>query len=302
MPEFLGLWWALAAAVFALLWLVAAIRLGQARRDNANLALDIRLERERLAFIRQEHDALAAEQSRVESARRDLIANVSHELRTPLAGMMAVVETLESGAIHEETVALRFLAAMRTELERLNLLVRDLLELSRIELGGIAVNLTPVPLQDVVRDAMSRLSSEAERTSIDLRVDSSPDVEVLTDRRRCEQILVNLLQNAIKFSPPSGRVTVAWHTQGTEVVTHVRDSGIGIPEEDLPRVFERFYKVDKSRVYSTDSGTGLGLAIVKHLTSALGGRVGARSRLGEGSDFFLTLPRANHHGDGHGPE
>ncbi len=285
-------WWVAAIVLCAGLWLFTAFRLGQLRRDHAGLMLDLRVERERVSYIRQEHDALMAERSRVEAARRDLIASVSHELRTPLAGMISVVETLQSGALQDEAVALEFLNGLCAQLDRLNLLVRDLLELSRIESGAIQVTLEEVSLQDVTRSAVERLKSEAESASVLLEIEPSPSVEVLTDRVRCEQILVNLLQNAIKFSPPSGRVAVAWHTQGHEAVAHVRDAGIGIPESDLPRVFERFYKVDKSRAYTETSGTGLGLAIVKHLASALGGRVGARSIVGEGSDFFVALPLA----------
>jgi two-component system, OmpR family, phosphate regulon sensor histidine kinase PhoR len=285
-------WFALTTVIFAGLWLFAVLKLAQAGRDTAGLALDVRIERERLAYMRQEHDALMAERSRVEAARRDLIASVSDELRTPLAGMIAVVETLQSGALHDEPAALHLLAGLGTELDRLNLLVRDLLELSRIESGDIHVTIDQVPLKDVVHDAVERLRPEAERASVRLEIEPSPDIKVITDRVRCEQIFVNLLQNAIKFSQPGGRVAVAWQTQGQEAVAHVQDTGIGIPEDDLPRVFERFYKVDKSRAYSETSGTGLGLAIVKHLASALGGRVGARSTVGQGSDFFVTLPLA----------
>ena len=226
---------------------------------------------------------------RMEAARRDLVANVSHELRTPLAGMKALVETLESG-VDDQEVAASFLHKMHGEIDRLALLVHDLLELSRIESGGITLHCEPIELAKVVSLALERFRSSATQGEITLELDGAHPVWVLTDANRCEQILVNLLQNALKFTPTGGRVSVAWAADGPEVAVHVRDTGIGIDAEDQPRVFERFYKVDKGRAGNT--GTGLGLAIVKHLTTAMGGRVGVRSYPGAGSDFFFTLPLA----------
>ncbi|HLG71699.1 MAG TPA: ATP-binding protein [Chloroflexota bacterium] len=226
---------------------------------------------------------------RLEAARRDLVANVSHELRTPLAGMMALVETLESG-VDDEALAAGFLHSIHGEIDRLALLVRDLLELSRIESGGIQLRCKPLPLGGVAASALDRMRKEAEDAGVSLQLEPGEAPWVLGDEQRCEQILTNLLQNALKFTPAGGNVTVSWTAEQGEAVVHVRDTGIGIPPEEQPRVFERFYKVDKGRAGHT--GSGLGLAIVKHLATIMGGRVGLESTPGEGSDFFFTLPLA----------
>jgi two-component system phosphate regulon sensor histidine kinase PhoR len=227
---------------------------------------------------------------RMEAARRDLVANVSHELRTPLAGMKALVETLESG-VDDPEVEASFLGKMHGEIDRLALLVHDLLELSRIESGGIKLQCEAIELADVAASALERVRPAAADGGIQLALAGNGPSWVLADGNRCEQILVNLLQNALKFTPSGGLVTVSWAIDGAEVVVHVKDTGIGIAPEDQPRVFERFYKVDKGRAGNT--GTGLGLAIVKHLANAMGGRVGLQSVPGEGSDFFFTLPQAH---------
>ena len=281
-------WWAIATIVFAALWLVATLRLGQVRRHQAMLELDVRLERERLTFARRQHDELIAERDRLETARRDLVANVSHELRTPLSSMLAIVDTLESGALEDGPAAARFLAHMRTELERLTLLVRDLLELSRIESGGISLSLHAMDLDEVVAEAVTRVETDAEMADVNVEIEEG-GLRAVCDAGRCEQMLVNLLQNAIKFTQPHGRVVVSSQLRGGEVQLHVRDNGVGIPLEELPRIFERFYKVDKGRSHGANRGSGLGLAIVKHLATAMGGRVGVHSTPGSGSDFYFTL-------------
>ena len=225
-------------------------------------------------------------QRRMEAARRDLVANVSHELRTPLAGMKALVETLELG-VDDPGLAASFLSRINGEIDRLALLVHDLLELSRIESGGITLECRAVDLAEIARAALERLRSDATAAGIELAIESDGWQWVVADADRCEQILVNLLQNALKFTSAGGRVTMAWGIEAGDVVVHVRDTGIGIAPEDQARVFERFYKVDKGRAGNT--GTGLGLAIVKHLATAMGGRVGVVSTPGQGSDFSFTL-------------
>lgn len=223
---------------------------------------------------------------RMEAARRDLVANVSHELRTPLAGMKALVETLESG-VDDEELAASFLHKIHGEIDRLAMLVHDLLELSRIESGGIQLSFAPVLLADVAATTLDRMHNNAEAAGITLQLAGGDPVWVVADGVRCEQMLMNLLQNALKFTPAGGTVSVSWVAGAGEVTIHVRDTGIGIPPEEQPRVFERFYKVDKGRAGHT--GTGLGLAIVKHLATLMGGRVGVESQPGAGSDFFFSL-------------
>ncbi|MFI5266135.1 MAG: sensor histidine kinase [Chloroflexota bacterium] len=226
---------------------------------------------------------------RMEAARRDLVANVSHELRTPLAGMKALVETLELG-VEDPELAASFLGKMHGEIDRLALLVHDLLELSRIESGGIKLECHPVDLAEIAAAASGRVQNDADTAGIELAVEDGEPLWVLADANRCEQIMVNLLQNALKFTSAGGRVAISWALAAGEVAVHVRDTGIGIAPEEQPRVFERFYKVDKGRAGNT--GTGLGLAIVKHLATAMGGRVGVDSTPGQGSDFYFTLPPA----------
>ncbi len=229
-------------------------------------------------------------QRQIESMRRDFISNVSHELRTPLAALKALTETLQSGAMEDPPAARRFLEQMETEVDSLSLTVSELLELSRIESGRVPLNLVPTRPIDIIQPAEERLRLQADRNGLDLGVECHEDLPaVLADGSRVQQVLVNLLHNAIKFTPTGGQVTVSATRQDGAVLFAVRDTGIGIDTEDLPRIFERFYKVDRSRA---TSGTGLGLAIARHLVEAHGGRIWAESELGKGSTFFFTIPQA----------
>jgi len=226
---------------------------------------------------------------RLETARRDFVANISHELRTPLASVRALVETLEGGAIEDEPVARHFLALMREEVEQLTEMVRELLELSRIESGQVPLRLASVEPGELIARAVARLAPQAERAGQTLTIATTGDqFPVLADAERIGQVLLNLLHNAIKFTPPGGHIVVAAERSGDAVVFSVRDSGIGIDPADLPRIFERFYKADKAR---SSGGTGLGLAIAKHLVGAHGGTLAVRNNTGApGATFSFTLP------------
>lgn len=227
---------------------------------------------------------------RAETIRRDFIANVSHELRTPLASLKAVVETLEEGAIEEPDVARDFLSKMHAEVDGLAQLVGELLELSRIESGQAALSVSPMDPADLARQAVDRLVAQAERAGLVLTLETSPDLpDVAADGQRVQQVLLNLIHNAIKFTPPGGQIVTLVRPDGNEVLVSVEDTGVGIPEADLTRIFERFYKTDKSRAAS---GTGLGLAIAKHIVQAHHGRIWAESVEGKGSKFYFTLPLA----------
>ena len=220
--------------------------------------------------------------------RRDFISNVSHELRTPLAALKALTETLQGGALEDPPAARRFLEQMETEVDSLSLMVSELLELSRIESGRVPLNLTSTRPIDIVNPAYERLSLQAERAGLTLTVDCPDDLPpVLADATRVQQVIVNLLHNAIKFTQPGGQVTVRAVQQDRMVNFSVIDTGIGISVDDLSRIFERFYKVDRSRA---TSGTGLGLAIARHLVEAHGGRIWAESEVGKGSSFQFTIP------------
>ncbi len=227
---------------------------------------------------------------RAETVRRDFIANVSHELRTPLTTLKALVETLEEGAISDPETSRDFLSKMHGEVDGLAHLVSELLELSRIESGQAAFRFEPIEPAELVREAVERLVTQSERSGIALEPGAGGELPaVAADRQRILQVLLNLIHNAIKFTRSGGRVEVGARREGDEVLFRVADTGVGIPAGDLPRIFERFYKGDRSRA---NSGTGLGLAIAKHVVQAHGGRIWAESVEGVGSTFFFTLPIA----------
>ena len=229
------------------------------------------------------------EARRVEAMRRDFISNISHELRTPLASLKALADTLREGALEEPEMAMRFLDRIDREIDAMVQMVEELLELSRIESGEVPLHIEPVPLYDVVVPPVERLRPQADRAGLTLRVDiPRPGPSVLADAQRLPRVVTNLVHNAIKFTPPGGEITVFAWEQGDEVVVAVQDTGIGIPREALPRLFERFYKIDRAR---RGQGTGLGLSIARHLVQAHGGRIWAESEEGRGSTFYFTLPR-----------
>lgn len=226
---------------------------------------------------------------RAEAMRRDFVANVSHELRTPLASLQALVETLEDGALDDPPAAREFLGRMHIEVDGLRQMVEELLELSRIESGRMKLKFEVADVGHVTSEATTRLAPQAERHGVSLVVDTPHDpIEAPIDASRLQQVIVNLVHNAIKFTPPRGRVNVKVERRGRNAAIVVADTGIGVAPDELSRLFERFYKVDRSR---SSSGTGLGLAIVKHLVQAHGGKVWAES-LGEGkgTTFVVLLP------------
>jgi two-component system phosphate regulon sensor histidine kinase PhoR len=228
----------------------------------------------------------------LERARRDFVANVSHELRTPLAALKLLVETLETAVRDDPDSVQLFLQKMQVELDDLTQLVQELLELSRIESGEVRLQLQETPVGPLMTDVVRRLEPMAERKQIVLTV-RPPDPGlplVRVDAVRIEQVLRNLVHNAIKFTAPQGEVTIWAEPHPAGVAICVRDTGIGIEPEDLPRVFERFYKVDKARAASGEGGTGLGLAVAKHLVRAHGGDIWATSTPGRGSTFCFSLP------------
>lgn len=238
--------------------------------------------------LQKEH----AELEKLERVRKDFVINVSHELRTPLASIQGYTETLLDGAVHDPENNIKFLAIIRQNAERLTRLTADLLTLSRIELKTQRFQFASYYINTLIRDSVAALQTIAEKKQITLCVEPAPEgTEVFCDSEAVHQILSNLLDNAIKYTPEGGQITVGVrfpaHAESVEI--YVRDTGIGIPQEDLPRLFERFYRVDKARSRAL-GGTGLGLAIVKHLVKAQGGEVRVRSTPGEGSEFSFTLP------------
>ncbi|TMB68909.1 MAG: HAMP domain-containing protein [Chloroflexi bacterium] len=232
------------------------------------------------------HDV--TEVRRVEQVRRDFVANVSHELRTPLAALNSVIETLRAGAIEDRLTASDFLSRADGELQRLVVIVEELLQLSRIESGELALAFDDVEVDELISSAVDRLRPAVDRQGLTITTHVAPTTPRLkADRELLERALVNLIQNSVKYTPRGGSIEVLARVDDGVVTLAVHDTGEGIDAVDLPRVFERFYKTDRAR---RAGGTGLGLAIVKHTAEAHGGSVQAESELGRGSTFSLSIP------------
>jgi two-component system phosphate regulon sensor histidine kinase PhoR len=232
---------------------------------------------------------------RLERLRQDFVANVSHELKTPLANIKSSVETLMDGAVEDAAVRGNFLREIAEQADRQQMLIEDLLSLARIESGEMGLTFEAVRVEDAVYDCLDRHRTRAELKGHTLNgvalAGVSADLAVWADAEGLAQLLDNLVDNAIKYTPDGGRITARWRAADDEVILEVEDTGLGIPERDLPRVFERFYRVDKARSRQM-GGTGLGLAIVKHLAQAMRGAVTVTSRVDAGTTFRVVLPRA----------
>jgi two-component system phosphate regulon sensor histidine kinase PhoR len=227
----------------------------------------------------------------LETIRQDFIHNVSHELRTPLASLKALAETLIDGALDDPPAARKFLLNMETEVDALSLMVSELLELSRIESGRVPLKMVRVLPCELLARVEERLRLQADRSGLQINILCDEAIPpVLADSSRLEQVLVNLLHNSIKFTPEGGYIALQANQDAENVVFSVADTGIGIPANDMNRIFERFYKIDRAR---RTGGTGLGLAIARHLVEAHGGQIWAESVEGKGSTFFFTIPIAH---------
>jgi two-component system phosphate regulon sensor histidine kinase PhoR len=225
----------------------------------------------------------------LETVRQDFISNISHELRTPLASLKALTETLQESALDDPPAAQRFLLRMETEVDALGQMVEELLELTRIESGRVPLKMAPTPPKRLIGKAVERLNVQAERAGLTVEIDCPADLaQVLADATRLEQVIVNLLHNAIKFTAEGGTIRLSARSEGETVVFAVQDNGVGIAADDLPRIFERFYKADRAR---SSGGTGLGLAIARHLVEAHGGQIWAESVEGRGSTFYFSIPK-----------
>jgi len=227
----------------------------------------------------------------VETTRREFVSNVSHELRSPLAAIRAMTETLQDGALNDTDTAQDFLTRILNDTQRMTTMVNELLELSRLESGQAPIHLAPVSLASVVAEIESRfdVSPGHERLKLETNVPDGIPL-VMGEADKLNQVLANLVENAVKVTGDGGLISISANATDRWVEVKVSDNGIGIAREHLPHVFERFYKVDRSR---RDGGTGLGLAIVKHLVQAHGGDIKVESVEGEGSAFSFTLPRAS---------
>jgi two-component system phosphate regulon sensor histidine kinase PhoR len=225
---------------------------------------------------------------RLETVRRDFISNVSHELRTPLASLKALTETLRDGALEDPKAAKRFLGRIEIEVDALTQMAQELLELTRIESGQVPLELKAVAPSGLLRTAADRMREQVERAGLILRFDAPAGApEVKADAQRLEQVFVNLIHNAVKFTRPGGEVVLSAKVEGNFVRFAIHDTGAGIPTDDLERIFERFYKADRAR---SGGGTGLGLSIARHIVEAHGGRIWAESVEGRGSTFYFLIP------------
>lgn len=229
------------------------------------------------------------ESERLERTRRDYVANVSHEMRTPLTAMRALLEPLTEGMVTDEANRRRYYSIMLRETMRLSRLIDDLMELSRLQSGKLTVEISPLLIQDAVEELTEKYSAIAQDHALSFCVDVPADCPpVISNADRVEEILVILLDNAMKYTPEGGKVTIGAAWDESRVTVFVRDTGIGIDPADLPYVFDRFYKADKAH---TGLGSGLGLSIASELIRVLDGRIGVKSEPGKGSTFYFALKR-----------
>jgi two-component system phosphate regulon sensor histidine kinase PhoR len=227
---------------------------------------------------------------RLERVRKDFVANVSHEIRTPLTSISGFAEALLDGAIDDPKTARKFLEIIVNQSHRLNAIVTDLLHLATLESGKASLNMKTVDLSAQVSNILEAVRALAREKNITLIVEIEPEhLMYETDEGKMNLVLSNLLDNALKYTPPGGKVRISGETIRGRIEITVADSGIGVPKEDLGRIFERFYRVDRARSREM-GGTGLGLSIVKHVIELLGGEIRVKSIPGEGSEFIVSLP------------
>ncbi|GAA0484047.1 sensory box histidine kinase PhoR [Salinibacillus aidingensis] len=227
---------------------------------------------------------------RLEEMRKDFVANVSHELKTPITSIRGFAETLLGGAQEDPEVREKFLSIIHKESGRLQLLISDLLELSKLEKEDFHLNIDRIKLKSLIDDVLSLVRHSAEEKQIQVKVDVAPSLELEADATRFTQLLLNLLSNAIHYTPEDGQINIGAEENRNEVQINITDTGIGIPQEHLPRIFERFYRVDKARSRNS-GGTGLGLAIVKHIAEAHDGKIEVESTINEGTTFSVRVPK-----------
>jgi len=233
----------------------------------------------------------AKAKQQLERARKDLVAAASHDLRTPLASVQAMVEAMEDGVVSDPETVRRYLSTIRREIGQLSTLIDDLFELSRIDSGGLELQLRPSSVSEIVADALDSMRSQAGQKPLNFRSSVSDRLEaVLVDPNQMHRVLSNLIQNAIRHTPADGAILVEAQEQGSMIQIDVADTGQGIIEDDLEKVFERFYRGEKSRSREY-GGSGLGLAIARGIVEAHGGWIQVTSALGQGSRFSFCIPK-----------
>lgn len=266
------------------------LAVGARRIGRGDLSRDVPVTgHDEVAEMARTFNAMAADLRRADEARRQLLADIAHELGTPLAVLQANLEGMLDGVVEVTPVRL---ASLHNQTEVLTRLVRDLRDLALLREGALRLDRGPLDLVHLAREVVETSQAAADEKGLTLTVDRSGPVVVIADRERIAQVLHNLVSNALRHTERGGTVRVAASINGADGQIEVADTGAGIPEGDLPYVFDRFHRVDRSRSRAT-GGAGLGLAIVRQLVEAHGGRVWVRSREGEGSTFGFTLPLAS---------
>ncbi|HBF38885.1 MAG TPA: PAS domain-containing sensor histidine kinase [Firmicutes bacterium] len=232
----------------------------------------------------------------LETMRKDFVANVSHELKTPLTSIKGFIETLLDGAVNQHETAMKFLTIIYQEAERLNNIIHDLLDLSKLESGRTELRKASIDLNDLLSEIILSVENRLHEKNLELKKDLQATI-IFGDEDLLREVILNLLDNAIKYTPENGSILIGSHETSEGVVFYIKDNGLGVPKESLPRIFERFYRVDKGRSRAM-GGTGLGLAIVKHIIERHGGKVSVVSELGKGSQFSFVIPSEGNEGDG----
>ncbi|MES9682176.1 PAS domain-containing sensor histidine kinase [Bacillus sp. AFS001701] len=232
-----------------------------------------------------------SELKKLEQVRKDFFANVSHELKTPITSIKGFTETLLDGAMENDELCKNFLSIILTESDRMQTLIQDLLDLSKIEQQNFKLDLSEVSAKQVIEDVQQMLNQKAEEKNIDFKLYLNSPLVVYADALRLKQVIINLVDNAIHYTPAGGKVFITSSETNDHIVLRVNDTGVGIGKEEISRIFERFYRVDKARSRNS-GGTGLGLAIVKHLVEAHKGKIEVESKLGHGTSFIVTLNKS----------
>ena len=268
--------------------LTGEVEVGTVRRRNFSVTAAPVRSADANGAVMVLHDI--TELRRLERVRRDFVANVSHEFKTPLTAIQGFAETLLSGALDDVANRSHFVEIIRDHARRLARLTDDLLKLSRIEAGRLELEIRPVRVEALVNGCVETARLHAKARGLEIHVNSQEDApDVRGDGAQLGEVLQNLLDNALQYTPPGGTIGVQARSNGSEVVFTVTDTGIGIPQSDLERIFERFYRVDAARSREA-GGTGLGLAIARHIVEAHGGRIWVESAIGQGSRFHFTVP------------
>ena len=245
-------------------------------------------ERESAILVLQD----VTEQEKLDKMRKEFVANVSHELRTPLTTIRSYTETLLDGAVEDKEYTVNFLKVINSESERMTRLVKDLLQLSKLDYDKMEWNMKKLNIKNILKDCAQKMEISAKQKNQSITFEADENMpEINGDKDRIEQVFINIISNAIKYTPEGGSIHIRAEVKDTGIEARIKDTGIGIPKEDLPRLFERFYRVDKARSRMM-GGTGLGLSIAKNIVEAHKGSIRIESENGKGTEVILNFPAA----------